>query len=94
MKLTVNHGFSLVIIAFFGLSLSAYAGVTETPAHNTISPDKRTEENQVVLKVPSKYMPLLAKAEKGNAQAQHDIATLFNEGKDVEKDPKEAFQWF
>jgi TPR repeat protein len=97
MKVSLNQGLSLVLIAMMGLTFSACTGVTETPESSKNQPQSKetaSVENHVIQKVPSKYMSLLAKAEKGNAQAQYDIATLFNEGKKVQKDHKEAFQWF
>jgi TPR repeat protein len=97
MKVSLNQGLSLVLIAMMGLTFSACTGVTETPESSKNQPQSKetaSVENHVIQKVPSKYMSLLAKAEKGNAQAQYDIATLFNEGEAVKEDPQESFQWF
>jgi TPR repeat protein len=80
----MNHCLPLVLIAILGFSFSACTGGTETP--------KQPSEQQKT--TPSKYIPLLIKAEKGNTQAQFDMAILFMQGKIGTKDLKEAFQWF
>lgn len=45
------------------------------------------------MKVISRFKEILPKAQAGDAQAQYDVAVMYEEGDGTKKNPKEAIKW-
>ena len=58
-----------------------------------IGPRPSVNDDQAGQKLAEEFQTQLSKAQKGDVQAQYQVAQAYALGKGIEENPKEAFQW-